>query len=185
MAHAKAKSTGWLASFLTKLRSSGAKPPRLTIELVPETCWVSNVRSNISEAEWDRIRKLVAKEAQHRCEICGGVGPRHPVECHEIWHYDDEKRIQTLKGLIALCPPCHEVKHIGLATLNQRGNLAEEHLARVNGWTAAQAKAYVKMQFQIWEERSRHPWQLDMEWLTKHGITFKTTDRKAASTRKR
>ena len=26
---------------------------KLTIELVPQTAWYSNVRSNVSKAEWD------------------------------------------------------------------------------------------------------------------------------------
>lgn len=156
---------------------SKARPARLTIELVPETCWVSNVRSNISNDAWDRIRKTIAKNAGHRCEICGGVGPKHPVECHEIWHYDDKKRVQTLQGLIALCPPCHEVKHIGLAGLNSRGKLALEHLAKVNGWSLFEANHYVKEQFEVWEERSRHKWDLDMAWLAHHGISFRVTDR--------
>lgn len=161
------------------LFSSSQKPkaPRLSIELVPETCWVSNVRSNISDEDWNRIRKVVAKNAGHRCEICGGVGPKHPVECHEIWHYDDKRRLQTLNGLIALCPACHEVKHIGLATVKNRGKIAEAHLAQVNSWTQSQTKAYIKEQFEIWGERSRHDWQLNMDWLKKHDITFKVTDR--------
>ena len=55
--------------------------PRLTIELVPSTCWFSNVRSNISKQDWDRLRKETYKKANYRCEICGGVGRNHPVEC--------------------------------------------------------------------------------------------------------
>ncbi len=172
--------THFIKRLFEKLFSSEQKPdaPRLSIELVPETCWVSNVRSNISNEDWDRIRKVIAKKAGHRCEICGGVGPKHPVECHEIWYYNDKKRLQTLEGLIALCPSCHEVKHIGLANVNNRGKLAEAHLAKVNGWSQSQAKTYIKEQFEIWGERSRHEWKLDMSWLKKHGIAFKMTDRK-------
>jgi len=55
------------------------------------------------------------KKAENLCETCGGCGPQYPVECHEIWNYDDTRLIQKLDGLIALCPDCHEVKHIGLA----------------------------------------------------------------------
>ena len=58
---------------------------RLTIELVPQTCWFSNVRSEVSAADWDRLRKLTSNAAGGRCEVCGGRGPRWPVECHEIW----------------------------------------------------------------------------------------------------
>ena len=87
----------------------------LTIELVPSTCWFSNVRDHVSKSIWDKLRKATYRQSNYRCEICGDRGSKHPVECHEIWHYDDDKYIQTLTGLTALCPDCHRVKHIGLA----------------------------------------------------------------------
>lgn len=59
--------------------------PRLTIELVPKTCWFSNVRDRVSRQDWDRIRSQVYEQADRRCEVCGGRGSRHPVECHEVW----------------------------------------------------------------------------------------------------
>ena len=42
---------------------------RLTVELVPRTCWFSNVRSEISAADWDRRREMTAEGAGHRCEV--------------------------------------------------------------------------------------------------------------------
>lgn len=161
------------------LRRLFSPQPRLSVELVPSTCWASNVRTNISAEEWDRIRKSVAKKAGHRCEICQGIGPKWPVECHEIWHYNDKKLVQTLNGLIALCPSCHEVKHIGLATLKGRGKEAERHLAKVNGWSAPQAADYIKKQIAVWTERSEKQWSLDMSWLENQGIKVTVTDRKA------
>ncbi len=143
---------------------------RLTIELVPQTCWFSNVRSEVGAADWDTLRKAVAAEAGNRCEVCGGRGPRWPVECHEIWQYDDAAHRQTLLGLTALCPACHEVKHIGFANVRGRGHLAAKHLAAVNGWTAAQADRYIAEQFAVWQERSRFDWTLDLSWLAQRGI---------------
>src|SRR3989344_4305266 len=74
----------------------------LTIELVPRSCWYSNVRSNVSEATWSRLKSLCFRAADYRCEICSNRGPHHPVECHEIWHYDDHRLIQRLDRLVAL-----------------------------------------------------------------------------------
>lgn len=68
----------------------------LTIELVPSTSWYSNVRSMVKPEEWDILRRISYKEAQYRCKICHGQGTKHPVECHEIWEYDDAKHTQTL-----------------------------------------------------------------------------------------
>jgi hypothetical protein len=60
---------------------------KLSIELVPQTCWFSNVRDHVDQKTWDILRKDTYKKANYKCEICGGVGSKHPVECHEIWDY--------------------------------------------------------------------------------------------------
>lgn len=75
---------------------------KLTIELVPATSWGNNLRSRLPKKSWNAIRKRVYKEADFKCEICGGVGKRHPVECHEVWEYDDVNHIQSLVGFVAL-----------------------------------------------------------------------------------
>ena len=154
-----------------------AQKPQLTIELVPQTCWFSNVRSEVSAADWDRLRKAIAIDAGNKCEICGGRGPKWPVECHEIWEYDDTMHRQTLLGLTALCPSCHEVKHIGLANVRGRGHIAAKHLAAVNGWTQPQADTYIAEQFAVWEGRSRFEWTLDLSWLQQCGIVVAKTGR--------
>lgn len=142
----------------------------LTVELVPSTCWFSNVRDHVSRPIWDKLRKATYKQAQYRCEVCGGRGDRHPVECHEIWHYDDLNHLQTLEGLTALCPSCHQVKHIGLAGLQGYGQQAESHLAKINGWSQGQTDAYLKTVWEIWHQRSRHDWSLDFSWLDRFNI---------------
>jgi hypothetical protein len=116
---------------------------RLSIELVPSTAWWSNVRSNVSRADWEKCKRFVRARSGDRCEVCGGRGRRWPVECHEIWHYDDENEIQTLVGLIALCPSCHEVKHIGRAMAMGNLERAIDHLCRVNGWQPEHAGTYI------------------------------------------
>ena len=145
-------------------------PPRLTIELVPRSCWFDNVRSAVSSSDWKRLRQQTARAAGWKCQICGGKGPRWPVECHEIWHYDDDRQCQTLTGLIALCPSCHEVKHMGFSGLRGKKDEAVAHLALVNGWSLLGAFDYVDEAFDVWRERSRHAWQLDISWLETQGI---------------
>ena len=150
---------------------------RLTIELVPQTCWFSNVRSEVSATDWDRLRKLTSDNAGGRCQVCGGRGPKWAVECHEIWHYDDNQRAQTLLGLTALCPACHEVKHMGLANIKGRGDIAARHLAKVNGWTKQEADRYITDQFSIWERRSEFQWTLNLDWLEQNGGTISKPER--------
>jgi hypothetical protein len=144
---------------------------RLTVELVPSTCWYTNVRSNVSQAVWDGLRRRVAAEAGHRCEICGGRGRRWPVECHERWAYDDAAKVQRLERLVALCPDCHEAKHAGLASKRGRLDAVIGHLVKVNGWSADDAALYLEAVFETWAQRSRHQWTLDISVLSeRYGV---------------
>ena len=141
--------------------------PLLTVELIPSTSWFTNVRSLLPEEEWDLVRRAVYRRARYRCEVCDGrgggpEGPNHPVECHEVWTYDDEHHVQRLEGLVALCPACHRVKHLGLASVNGRYDEALQHLASVNGWPLPEAERYARSAFARWEERSQHPWKVDV-----------------------
>ncbi len=145
----------------------------LSVELVPRTCWFSNVRDHVTKSEWDKLRKASYEKAGNICEICGGRGEKHPVECHEVWEYDDEGFTQTLKGLISLCPNCHETKHIGLAGLHGRGEIAKNHLSKVNDWTDEQAEEYLKLVRAIWVERSKHEWKLNFDWLENQDVHIK------------
>ncbi|MDH0342015.1 HNH endonuclease [Chromobacterium haemolyticum] len=139
---------------------------KLTIELVPATCWYSNVRSNVFPATWDRLQAMVFKAAGYRCEECGGRGDTHPVECHEVWSYDDHKLIQRLERLISLCPKCHQVKHIGLAVKTGKASAVIAWLASVNDIPPEKALQYAQHAFKIHQIRSRFQWSLDLQVLT-------------------
>ncbi len=139
--------------------------PKLAVELVPSTAWGDNLRSILTKDMWDTLRKRVYKKARYRCEICNGKGPKWPVECHEKWNYDDTNHTQTLLGLIALCPACHSVKHLGFAHIQGKGIEAREHLATVNKWSQSRTSQYIGLVFKQWEERSNHEWNLNLDWL--------------------
>nr|WP_282565782.1 hypothetical protein [Providencia rettgeri] len=145
-------------------------PPRLTIELVPRSCWFDNVRNAVTVNQWDSLRKKTAKQAKWSCQVCGGKGVKWPVECHEIWQYDDENQIQTLIGLTSLCPSCHEVKHIGFTELRGKLEEATAHLAIVNGWSLEASSLYIEESFETWDARSRVKWKLDLSWLENEGV---------------
>ena len=139
----------------------------LTIELVPKTAWGTNLRSELPKTQWDVLRRACYKKAGYVCEVCGGVGPTHPVECHEIWDYDDVQRIQTLTGLIALCPKCHQVKHIGYAQVMGKFNEARDHLMKVNNWRKKNTNQYIEDAFMTWAQRSGVKWGVDTSWVDK------------------
>lgn len=145
----------------------------LEIELVPSTCFYNNLRSLLTKNSWDVLRKNCYKQAGNVCEICGGVGNKWPVECHEIWEYDDRKQTQTLTGLTALCPRCHEVKHFGCAELRGVGDRAMAWLMQINGWGKGRAQEYVNKAFNVWERRCLHKWTQDLSWLDGKNVEFK------------
>jgi hypothetical protein len=146
------------------------KELRLEIELVPQTSWMNNVRSILTAAQWDILRKQVSAAAWDTCQICGGVGPEHPVECHEIWEYNDKTKIQKLAGMIALCPNCHLVKHFGFARVTDREEIAFNHFMKVNSLKKIQAEAEIVKAFDIWRKRSVIDWELDLSGLERYGI---------------
>lgn len=154
---------------------------KLKIELVPSSSWGNNLRSeaNLKRKEWDTLRKACYEKAGHKCEVCGGVGWRtykgvrkSIVECHEVWAYDDEKGVQTLEGLVALCPTCHRAKHLGFAyTMSVKKNDPQifisvlEHIQKVNDLSDAELLSYVEEVFEKHGKRSSREWVLDLSWL--------------------
>ena len=141
------------------------KKLQLSIELVPSTSFYNNLRSTLPKSQWDILRRASYRGADYVCEICGGKGERHPVECHEIWEYNDKRHIQKLIGLISLCPKCHACKHIGLSQIRGLEEECIEHLMLINGINKHQAKNMILDAFEKWAKRSQHIWKIDLSWL--------------------
>lgn len=142
----------------------------LFVDLVPESCWFTNVRSCVAPADWDRLRKMVYRRAGQQCEICGS---KVQMEAHERWAFDDAARTQRLMRLICLCKACHAATHFGLAQLQGRGVQARAHLMTVNSWTDSQADDHIRAAFMLWRERSQFAWELDLSILTAAGIALR------------
>ena len=145
--------------------------PKLEIELVPKTCHYSNVRSTLTQKEWDKLRFQSYEKAKNVCEICGKTGLEqgfpHKLECHEIWKYDDKKKVQKLMGLISLCPLCHLVKHIGRANAMGKQPEVFKQLETVNNWDHKQVVEHVAESFELYKERSKSERSLDISLLKK------------------
>ena len=109
---------------------------KLNFELVPDGCWYSNLRSILSKAQWEFIRNEARERAGGRCMVCGKKSSS--LEAHERWSYDEQRALQKLETVIAVCPNCHEVIHIGRAYLIGRGKEAEAWFIKVNGCTQAE-----------------------------------------------
>ena len=147
------------------------QPLKIHIDLVPKNCWFSNVRSQVSVADWDWLRRQAYKAAGHKCEVCGAKGR---LEAHEIWHYDDKKLIQKLHGITAVCKQCHELYHLGFTATQGKLPQALKRLAKVNSWTTEETKQYVDIVFEIWMDRSRKNWTLDLKLLDDCDIKYST-----------
>jgi hypothetical protein len=144
----------------------------LYVDLVPSTCWFTNVRSCVDAGQWDALRSMVYQRAGQRCEVCGaarGTG-RQRLEAHERWHYDEASFTQSLRRLIALCWSCHRATHFGFAQVSGTAEEAVAHLRAVNRWSAADVQAHIDAAYEVWSRRSAHGWRLDLRILTDAGI---------------
>lgn len=138
---------------------------KLTIELVPSSCFFSNLRTELSKKEWERIRKKCYELANNKCQICGGKGTRHAVEAHEIWEFDELNKIQKLTGIISLCPQCHMVKHFGRTEIIGKREQAIKHWMKVNKFTREDFELYLQVVTEQWIKRSQIKWNLDIEFI--------------------
>lgn len=155
----------------------------LFVDLVPSSCWFTNVRSCIDPLDWERLRRVVFDRAGHVCEACG-AGPDRAagrwLEAHERWAYTDDPgpgrdgggAVQALRRIICLCTWCHQATHYGLAQLRGTDAAAFAHLRTVTGMTERAARAHIDTAFDRWRARSRQDWTLDLRMLTDAGVTL-------------
>lgn len=155
--------------------------PKLFIDLVPRSAWFSNLRSELSKAEWDLVRKKTYRLAGYNCTSCGGRGPTHPVECHERWDFCESTSVQKLICVTALCPACHEATHYGLASVRGRERYAREQLLKVNKWAVHQLDEHIDDAMNIYQRRSRINWTLDASWLLDYVNLSEETKQKITS----
>ena len=140
----------------------------LFIDLIPNTCWFTNVRYCTHSRDWDRLRDCVYSRVNNTCECCHNK--TNNIEAHERWHYDNDTKTQKLVRLVALCKMCHTTTHIGLAGIKGKGSEALEHLKKVRNFTHEEAIEHNKQAFQVWRERNTIKWNLDLSLLTNNNI---------------
>lgn len=138
------------------------RPFKLDFQLVPDGCWYANLRSALPREVWDKLRRAAYARAGSKCSVCGAGGR---LEAHEVWSYDDEKHIQSLQDIIAVCPACHAVIHIGRTALVGKEAEAQAHFMKVNGCTQSDYHAALGEANRIHAERSRHEWITDISKL--------------------
>lgn len=142
---------------------------KLQLDLIPSTCFYSNVRAILSKQQWDFVKSKVYAKAYYQCEICQGIGPKHPVEAHEIFSFDNKTLIQKLESMISLC---HQSKHFGLAEVQGKRKKALAHLMKINKMTNIVAEKYIAKCFKEWADRSKYNWTLDVSHLSEYGFNI-------------
>jgi len=146
----------------------------LFLDLIPASCWFTNVRSCVSARDWERLRTLVYGRAGNRCEVCAATVDRERqvwLEAHERWDYHHTSRTQRLRRLVCLCTRCHQATHFGYAEITGRAAQALAQLCAVNHWTRTDAEAHIAAAASLWRFRSETDWALDLSILTGVGIT--------------
>lgn len=146
----------------------------LFVDLVPQSCWFTNVRSCIDAASWARLSRLTRERANHRCEICGSAAraaSKVYLEAHERWDYNADTSTQTLRRIVTLCTPCHLVTHWGYARVSGREALARKHFQAVSGWNNDTIDQHIIQAFAVWQARSQRAWYLDLSMLSMAGLT--------------
>jgi hypothetical protein len=138
---------------------------RLTIELLPETSWGKNLRDVLSPYKWQKLSKQIQENADYKCEIClrkKGEGITR-LNCHEVWDYNQETKLQKLIQLHSLCFECHCVKHMGYSRSQDwiDTNSITQHFLKVNGVTIEEFKKHDHEAALAWRERNEIEWKID------------------------
>lgn len=139
---------------------------KLDFELVPDSCWYSNLRSILTPAQWDAVRRKAYARADGKCTVCGA--PSRRLEAHERWTYDEKNGVQKLKEVSAVCRDCHEVIHIGRTQLMGGEGRASAHFMKVNGCSYAEYRKALGRANEEHRRRNSVPeWKLDLSELGK------------------
>ncbi len=140
---------------------------KLNFELVPDGCWKSNLRYILSKEQWDFLKKDAKERANGQCVICGKKTKF--LDAHERWSFDQEKCVQKLEDIIAVCKDCHSVIHIGFTSIKGDIERAENHFMKVNNCS------YVEYRKALGEAVERHKqlnqvseWGINLEFLNRY-----------------
>ena len=132
---------------------------KLNFEMVPDGCWYVNLRSHLKKTDWEKLKKYARLNAKGKCAICGKKTER--LDTHEVWSYNEEKCLQKLDNIIAICKDCHSVIHIGRTSLYGDMERAENHYMKVNG------VSYAEMRKDLGEANETHKRRNRIsEWIT-------------------
>lgn len=139
----------------------------IKIELVPNDQMGISLKNGLKKSDWDKIRKIAIKKSNGVCACCGKKLSR--FEAHEVWSYDEKKKIRKLENIIAVCSLCHKGIHMNRSFLCENIEEIENHYMKVNKCSYSEMKNKLKQANEIQKELSKiYDWQLDLSILQEY-----------------
>ena len=135
------------------------KDYKLKIDLLPKGAWNNDLSKTLSSKDWDIIREKCYKRANNVCEICGTKTEN--LNAHEVWEFDIDNKIQTLKKIIAICSKCHGVIHFRNSQRLGFGENAKKHFMKVNNCSELDFASHLAEAIILFEERNKiYRWKM-------------------------
>jgi Domain of unknown function (DUF5710) len=140
----------------------------LYIDMIPYHCH-GNVRSNVSEEEWEAIKYTVRDRSNFVCELCGKDCKKNGNEsphCHERFSYNMNTKVQKLERFLCVCVDCHNVIHWGRSNIMGDGDRTREHLKKIRKMTDDEADSHIRNAYKLrWEREMVDELALDLSIL--------------------
>lgn len=144
---------------------------RLKLQLIPEGAFYSNLRKSLDPIVWQQLSKKIRGEHNFTCQFCGWKQKPQLNEwthLHEVWEFDDVKKIQKLVGFECVCPTCHLVHHWGYASLSGKDlDMLLNHACEVNKCTQIEFDKHIDEAFKEWNGREGVEWEIDFNGFDK------------------
>lgn len=153
------------------------KDYKLSINLLPRGAWNNDFSKTLPKYEWDILREICYKKANHKCQICGFVTDE--LDAHEVWEFDLKNKIQILKDIIGICSKCHGVIHFKNSVRLGCANSAKEHFLNVNKCTEWDFVNHLAEAVLIYQERNAvYRWKIKAD-LIKFGLDNATIKKRS------
>jgi hypothetical protein len=144
----------------------------LYIDMIPKTSYFKNVRNIFNNSDWNLIRHHIYERTGYKCECCGIKRFKY-LEAHERWIYDYDTSTQKLIRIIALCRMCHYSTHYGHSKKTKEIEKIHQHLKKVKKINDIELENHIKEAYDIWKERNKIKWNIDISIITNSGFIVK------------
>lgn len=158
----------------------------LYVDLIPAQTFGINCRQVLSSYQWARLSRGLKARADFTCEFCGM--PEVPEQniyhvTHERFSYDDATGLQRLTRFISCCRRCDEFTHFGHALVfggDPTMILAHAEAVRMQTpgdmSTIESLEAEAQAALQLWKQRQRIDWTVDLSILAGTGVPVAEED---------